>query len=325
MNMITTLQPLPTKSKIITITPNPAVDYFITVNGLSAGANIVAESNIKFAAGKGINVAKGIEALGGGVHALGFVGAQSLPVFKSLQSEQLYTDFIVVDGETRHNITLFDTRTGIETHIRTTGASITASACHLLTEKLDLLLNRNDIMVLSGSLAAGISTDWYAKLINLGHRKAARVFLDTNGDALRPALSARPDLIKPNQAEFEQLIGKPMREEQAIIGAARELIATGIKSVIVSQAERGALFIERDQAFKAWVNTSDFGHPVTHIGCGDAMLAGLAFAKLYRFNLRQTLKTAVACGTANLFSVEPGKFDKQCFTRIYPHVHIKLL
>ncbi len=325
MDLIRVKQQLPAKPKIITIALNPAVDYFIEVNGLSPGDNIVAESSNKFAAGKGFNVAKAVESLGGRVCALGFIGSQSLALFQGLKSEQLLTDFVVVDGETRSNITIFDTNTGTETHIRTAGFGVNVDDCSTLIEKLTSLVKCNDIVIISGSLPAGTTAKLYVTILDLCHRKSAISILDAHFDLFNPDVKAKPWLIKPNLAEFEQLVGKPMHDDHAVIVAARELIRSGVEAVVVSKAEQGALYIDRKQVFKAWVNGRDFGKTITNIGCGDAMVAGLAYAKLRGDNIRQILNTAVACGTANLFSVEPGKFDKRLYSLIYHQVRIETL
>jgi fructose-1-phosphate kinase PfkB-like protein len=46
------------------------------------------------------------------------------------------------------------------------------------------------------------------------------------------------------------------------------------------------------------------------------------FAKLHDYDLHETLKLAVACGTANLFSVEPGNFSAEKLAELMPQVRI---
>ena len=52
--------------------------------------------------------------------------------------------------------------------------------------------------------------------------------------AARAALLAAPDMIKPNQAELEALVGRPLPTEAAVIAAARALVAGGVRLVVVS-------------------------------------------------------------------------------------------
>ena len=61
------------------------------------------------------------------------------------------------------------------------------------------------------------------------------------------------------------------------------------------------------------------------IGCGDAMVAGLAVATLAGLDLNGTLKSGVACGTANLLSRDPGRFDKNKLAEIADQVVIRRL
>jgi len=54
-------------------------------------------------------------------------------------------------------------------------------------------------------------------------------------------------------------------------------------------------------------------------------VAGLAVATLGRLNLNETLKSGIACGTANLFSREPGRFDKNKLSEIVDHLVVRRL
>ena len=59
---------------VVTVTPNPAIDWTLTVPGFAAGAvNRVAEQRLR-AAGKGVNVAAALAAYGHRVAATGFLG-----------------------------------------------------------------------------------------------------------------------------------------------------------------------------------------------------------------------------------------------------------
>jgi fructose-1-phosphate kinase PfkB-like protein len=162
----------------------------------------------------------------------------------------------------------------------------------------------------------------YQSLIHVCHHKAAIAFLDSSGESLKLGLKAKPYLIKPNQAEFETLVGRRLADEAAIVAAAREIIATGVKRVVVSRAERGVLMVSDNLALAASIDCQSDGNIISHVGCGDALVAGLVFAKLHDYDLHETLKLAVACGTANLFSVEPGNFSAEKLAELMPQVRI---
>ena len=313
------------KNKIITVTANTATDNYIAVNNLTPGANLVAENSLEFASGKGINVSKAIETLGCSVKSLGFVGRKSLGEFDEISSELLLTDYSVVDGKTRTNITLFDSTTLSETHIRTYGFSVKSSDCEKLVGKISSQIVAGDIVVLSGSLPVGAPSDFYTTIIDICHQKSALTFLDSSGENLFQGLKARPYLVKPNQKEFELLLGKPFSDENEIANAARMFIKNGTELMIVSRSSKGALIIDDQSAISASVDCSFLGIPVTNIGCGDSMIAGLAVAKLRGYDLQEAIKLGVSCGAANLFSVEPGRFDVAQLSQIHSRVILRKL
>jgi 1-phosphofructokinase len=311
-------------TKIITVTANTAIDLFIEVESLTASDNILAKSSLDFASGKGINVAKAIESLGNSVSCLGFAGNQSLAAFNVLNTGLLHVDLTAVAGKTRTNITLFDSDDDKETHIRTTGFSVTDDDCQKLIENIDVSAEPGDIVILSGSLPPGAPGNLYQTIIELSHSKAAIAFLDTRGTGLISGIKARPYLIKPNQQELEDIIGRTLPDEQSTLDAAREIIDQGVQWVYVSRGDKGAIAVNEKLALSAYVNNVP-GKIVSKIGCGDSMVAGLAAATLKELDLNNTLKLGVACGTANLFSREPGRFDKNMLAAIADHVVIRSL
>ncbi len=308
-------------AKIITVTANTAIDLFIEVEGLTASDNILAKSTIDFACGKGINVAKAIESLANPVSCFGFAGRQSLAAFNTLNTGLLHIDLTAVAGKTRTNITLHDSADHKETHIRTAGFTVTDEDCQTLIEKIDACAEPGDILILSGSLPPGAPGNLYQTFIELCHRKAVMAFLDTSGTGLISGIKTRPYLIKPNQQELEAIIGMTLPDEQSIVDAARAIIDQGVQRVYVSRGDKGAIAVSENAALAAYVNPMP-GKIVSKIGCGDAMVAGLAIATLGGLGLNDTVKLGVACGTANLFSREPGRFDKNTLSEIADRVII---
>jgi 1-phosphofructokinase len=308
--------------KIITVTANTAIDYILTIQHLTWGENLIAERTLKFAAGKGINVAKAAAALGQSVKVLGFVGQQSWDIFQQLQSNLITVTYTKVEGETRTNITLRDPSQQHETHIRGQGFTVTTRDCQHLIHTVVACLKPYDIVILSGSVPKGTPSDFYPSLIEHCHACAAQVFLDSSGDSLQHGLYANPDLIKPNHTEFEVLIGKSLPDEKALIDAAQNLIAGGVKNVLISRAAKGALLINKHAVLSASMPCEQSAI-VSHVGCGDAMLAGFAVATLQNKSLEERLTWSVAAGAANLFSAEAGHFSIEHFFQNLTKVVIK--
>lgn len=310
--------------KIITVTANTAIDYVLKVNNLVLGDNVIAENTVKFASGKGINVAKAVATLDHPVWVTGFVGSKSWAFFKEINSELITADYSLVEGETRTNLTLSDSCKQQETHIRGKGFSVTAADCQSLINKLATCINKNDIVILSGSLPNGAPPDFYRAVIELCHAKSALAFLDSSGESLKQGVKAAPDLIKPNKQEFESLIGCCLNDEMSMLAAAQDIVAAGVKQVLISRAEQGALLVSAETALSATVACND-NEIISQVGCGDALVAGFALATLRGYDQEKTLKFAVGCGAANLFSAEPGRFQQATLAPLIDKVQIRKL
>lgn len=312
-------------SKIITVTAHTAIDYVIEIGQLTLGETLLAKHNAEYPSGKGINVAKAISSLNCEVYALGIVGQNSLSLFNALKTDLLQTDYIKVEGQTRTNLTLYDVSCQQETHIRTSGFTVTTQDCQQLIAKINDLLNANDILILSGSLPKGAPVNLYATLINIGHQKSAITFLDSSGESLREGLKAKPDWIKPNHQELAELTGRTLTNEQEIVHAAYQLIQQGCQRIVVSRGRQGLLMVvDNNNVLKAYVNHIP-GTIISSIGCGDALVGGLAVAALHQYPITEALKLSLNCATANLFSAEPGRFDASLFPKISEHIVIRAL
>jgi 1-phosphofructokinase len=308
-------------TRIISVTANTAIDLLIEADGLHDRDNLLAEKSAEFACGKGINVAKAVEALGRPVLCLGFAGRRSISAFEELNSDLLHADLIAVEGKTRTNITLSDRSAGRETHIRTSGYRVTSGDCGKLAQKIADSVQAGDIVIFSGSLPAGAPEDFYRTLIGICRRKSAISFLDSSGRSLEEGIKAAPDLIKPNLQELETLAGDRLNDHRDVLAAARALLGRGIARVCVSLGDRGAVAADETGAFEARIKHFP-GVKQTQVGCGDALVAGLAVGGLRRLPWQACVRWGIACGTANLYTPEPGRFDAARAAEVLAEVEI---
>ncbi len=87
---------------IITVTMNPAIDKTIDVDQLQKGELNRIKGVEKDVGGKGINVSKTINELGGKSTAIGFIaGDAGKTIEHVLNREGIQTDFIEVEGVTK--------------------------------------------------------------------------------------------------------------------------------------------------------------------------------------------------------------------------------
>jgi 1-phosphofructokinase len=282
--------------RIATVTLNPAIDQTVSIPNFKANAVNRVDWKQDDAGGKGVNVASFLAEAGHKVSVSGFLGGKNDALFRRLFRHKGIDDhFVCLPGESRINIKIVDAAQGQVTDINYPGQAPTHQDVATLKQAIRALAHRCDWFVFAGSVPAGMSTNIYNELIGPLKSQGKTVVLDTSGDALRFGLPAKPDLIKPNQAELEEVLNTRLYSHSEIVAAARELIASGIPYVVVSMGAAGALFIDRIQAFHAQPPPVDIKSTV---GAGDAMVAGTVAGLVSGQPLRDcaTLATAFSMG-----------------------------
>ena len=275
---------------IITLTLNPAVDETMWIDRLAPGeVHRVGEVHLD-PAGKGINASRMVHRLGCPTIALGLVGGDAGDMIeKALTAEGVQHHFVRVPGETRINVTLVE-GSGVASSFYAPGPEVPPDALAALERMLEVWLPAGRVLVLAGSLPPGVPSDAYARYVRAAREAGVRVFLDASGDALGEGLEAEPDLIKPNVEEAEELLGRRLEGEAAVIGAAREL-AQRAGMVVLSRGSRGSVCARGRDAWRIEAPTVERRSTV---GSGDSMVAGIAVS-LARGD---TIEAALALGTA---------------------------
>ncbi len=287
---------------IVTITLNPAVDQTAAISSFRAGAvNRVAWEQSD-PGGKGVNVAAFLSEFGLPITVSGFLGQHNAELFQRFfEQKQIANRFIPTAGAARVNVKIIDEAQDQVTDINFPGAPPDAEAIQALYRTIDELAIAADWFVISGSLPTGVPDSIYATLTQRLKAQGKRVVLDASGESFRQALPMAPYAIKPNLEELSELLNRPLVESEAA-EAARELLAQGIHTVVVSMGAKGAVFVEANQA--VWV------HPprvkvVSTVGAGDAMVSGLVLGKLRGLDLADSARLATAFSVGALSQIGP--------------------
>ena len=72
---------------------------------------------------------------------------------------------------------------------------------------------------MSGTAPQGVPADIYARLVMLAKEAGVKPLLDTSGAFLSEGCKAAPWLIKPNEEEISQLLGREVGSEEELIRA----------------------------------------------------------------------------------------------------------
>jgi len=239
-------------ARVLTLTLNPALDLTVRADHLTLDTVNAGQGLRTDAGGKGVNVARVLADHGVNVTATGLLGQDNAEAFEALFEQRGIEDaFLWVPGSTRVGVKLVDHAAQQTTDINLPGLQATPDTLGELHARLRDLQATHDVLVLSGSVPPGVPTTVYADLTREWRAAGKTVVLDTSGEPLRHALHAGASIVKPNIHELEGALGHPLGSETDVLHAAHALLASGTDLVVVSQGERGALFVTRDAALLA--------------------------------------------------------------------------
>ena len=278
--------------RVATVTLNAAIDQTVWISGFQLNTVNRAQKMQLEASGKGVNVASFLADNGIATTVTGYLGHDNAEMFEQFfASKHIEDRFVRVPGSTRINVKIVDDANKQSTDLNLPGLTPPENALETLLETLKQLVTYCDWFVLSGSLPPNTPTSSYARIITYLKQHRKHIVLDTSGDALHEGVFVGPTMLKPNIDELQSLVGQPLLDETAIYIAARQIVSTSIKLVVVSMGERGALFVDKDNGVMAVP-------PVIQVtrtaGAGDAMVAGLVAGQIQGLNVVDCAKLATA-------------------------------
>jgi 1-phosphofructokinase len=277
---------------IVTVTPNPSVDWTLEIPSLTRGLVHRTARVHKEPSGKGVNVTRALTTNGvPSVAILPIGGTEGAELATLLTHEHVGFVAVPITGSIRVNVSLTEPD-ATTTKINAPGPELAPAEVDRLIAAVVTAVTDASWVVGSGSLPRGVGPDFYATLGNRVREAGARFALDTSGPALRAGLPARPHLVKPNVEELAAAVGRPIATLGDAVTAGRELVERGALSVVVSLGPDGALLIDGAQAVHAEARVAA---PRSTVGAGDALLAGYLAAGGHGI---MALHSAVAWGFA---------------------------
>ena len=308
---------------IYTVTLNPAIDKTVVIENFSTGTVNRVCSVREDAGGKGINVSKCLKKLGAQTQAVVILaGTTGKRLSGMLEELQIHALRLNVDGENRTNLKIIDPVNGRNTDINEPGPKIDGQILEDLKVKLGKSVGKGDVVVLSGSLPAGVDKGLYAEWIRYFRSHDASVLLDADGEPLRRAIGALPYMIKPNGEELADLVGKPQLTREEMLEEGKRLHAMGIPEVVISLGGEGALFINEDGCFHA----EALKVPVkSTVGAGDSMVAAIVYGKKKKLSREEKIRLAMAMGAASVMQSGSQPPEAEQVWELAKQVHIEKL
>ena len=307
---------------ILTITPNPSLDYLFEAETLCWDDANRVEMPRRRAGGQGINLTRAARVLSGESVALAFFGGSAGQLLKDLLQDE-GTPFIDVPiaAETRVFFGVREVSTGRSMLVNARGAILQREdERHLLDGVIRACRElRPGWVVCSGSVPRGLSQDLYAQIGDIAHTHGARFVADCDGAQLSSAVARGCDLIAPNQHEAERLTYTSISDVGAAIQAAHSLRGVA-DEVFVKLGAAGAVATSPQGCWLAQGPPLQSGSAV---GAGDAFLAAALVAKQNGAPLEEALRAAVAAGTAVLRSSGSDLLTRSDFDELLRAVEVR--
>lgn len=308
---------------ILCIGPNPALDHTLVVSSFKAGAVSRAQSSLFAAGGKGLNVARAVQILGGQSWSGGFLaGYTGRHIVELAEAEGLEGSWTWVKGDTRTCIIIADPEGGEATVVNENGPQVTVTDWSALRAQVLAKADVATDICFSGSLPPGSPLEVFIELVITVRDLGKRIWVDTSGAPLNAALSIPGITIKVNGDEAGAILNKLVDTPASALAAALEFQQTGLAGVVITLGKSGAVMTH--PSGRLWAQPPVI-KVLDAVGSGDSFLAGLVTAFATDLVPETALRHAVAAGAANATTVGGGDFPKDVFNRILEQTTVQVL
>jgi len=174
--------------------------------------------------------------------------------------------------------------------------------CIVLDAGANELLTAGDVMGRAGRFDASAIVLTQLEIPVVAAEAAMRAGRDAGATTILNPAPVRPlsdavlqlvDVLTPNETEAKVLTGQSPGADVSDERLACELIARGVKSVVMTLGEKGALVVTAEGTTRVAAETME---AVDTTGAGDAFNAGLAVALATGANLEAAVRFAVVTG-----------------------------
>jgi 1-phosphofructokinase family hexose kinase len=308
---------------LLTVTLNPCLDKSLFVERNAPEESLRARSVRNLAGGKGVNVSRALRGLGAEVQTLmplgGFAGSH---VAQLARAEGLAPLEVPIAGATRCAITILETPTGQTWHYLEPGPSVSEEEIERIRQCFRQAAASARLVIISGSVPCDALSPTVPWMVETARELGCDTIVDTHGAALPAALAARPWMVKPNLEELKPVIGFSLSAEESQWRALSALAEAGIQVAALSLGADGLRCLWGGRAFYVASPRVD---AVNVLGCGDSLVAGVAFAHLHEDPPAECLRFGVACATANAMTWDPGGIDAGAVAAMLPRVEVREL
>lgn len=294
-------------TRIITLTPNPALDYAVTADFVEPNRKLRCHDPQMHPGGGGVNVARTCSRFH--AHTLAIFTAGGVygdALVKSLAIENVPMRMIPIAGETRLAFHVKNAKEENEYRFNLPGAEMNEEEIDRFLAAIREEADPGDFVVASGSLPPSAPKDFWAQAARVAKDKGARFVLDSIS-GVDAALEEGVYMLRQNEHEYEATAGRQLKWPDEIETYAKDLVAKGqVQAMVVSHGGDGSLMATKDGVFTA---PSFKVKATSAVGAGDSFVGGLLTALARGDDETQALRFGMAAAGATRMSEGTALFD----------------
>lgn len=262
-------------------------------------------------AGKGLIPTRVLGQLGEKAIHLTQLGGPTRGWFLSMAADEgLAIEWVESGAPIRVCTTVIELEAGEATELVEEALPVAAGTSALVMERFASLLPLVDVVMLSGTVAAGIEPGTMGALAGLAAAAGKRLYVDLKGRDLLDCLGHRPVCAKPNLEELAQTRGVPYasvrNDEDArrlVTDAGREYFERYGCRLVVTRGSGSTLYWDGTRLGELAAQAVDAVNP---IGSGDSFGVGLARTLERGGTLAEAVAEGNRLGALNAARLKPG-------------------
>ena len=251
------------------------------------------------------------------VVATGLAGGRTgTRIVEELTEEAILNDFVRIRDESRTSTAVVDPDRRDLYGDQRMGPQGLGGRARDPARQAPLPLAGASTVVFAGSLPRGVDEGFYAEAVREMTRLGAHVVLDAEGEPLKRGIEAEPWLVSPNQHEAEQLVGQELEDDDDFVMALDRIAEMGARNVHITMETGCFALVREERQVRRYRARAPQVEPVSIVGAGDVLLAQWIVAQGEGLPAEESLRRAVAAGSASVLEVGAGRFDRKEAARL---------
>jgi 1-phosphofructokinase len=180
-----------------------------------------------------------------------------------------------------------------------------------------------EVLVLCGPVPSeSLPVEVYGQLVADARAGATQTIVDLSPPRLNSALEGEPDIVKVNDWQLAEFLGRGIDGDRGLRAGAEALLEAGARTAMVTRGGDPALIATREHTWELKPPRFEEGAPE---GSGDSMVGAMAAMLAQGKPLDEALRWGAAAGAANFLRHGLGTGARRVVEDLLPRVELREL